>query len=99
MGPINEDDPENVTVERLTRMWEQFATYGNPNNPDDEFLAEMNWPKYDMENEYFMDIGNHLVEKQGLYLERYNIWDNMEKPSNKFQHKYGKFQHHKFSKH
>ncbi|KAL7039244.1 hypothetical protein ACKWTF_009843 [Chironomus riparius] len=82
MGPINEDDPENTTVERLTRMWEQFAIHGNPNDQDDEFLAEMNWPKYDVENEYFLDIGNHLVEKQGLYLERYHVWDNMENSSN-----------------
>ncbi|XP_070498764.1 uncharacterized protein [Chironomus tepperi] len=95
MGPINEDDPENATVERLTRMWEQFAIHGNPNNPDDEFLAEMNWPKYDEENEYFLDIGNHLVEKQGLYLERYHVWDNMEKATDKSYHKksFGMFTH------
>jgi hypothetical protein len=100
MGPINEDDPENITVERLTRMWEQFAINGNPNNPDDEFLAEMNWPLYDTEDEYFMDIGNHLVEKQGLYLERYHVWDNMEAPSEEFEHKkFGKFHHNKFPKH
>ena len=78
MGAINVDDPENFIVERLTRMWEYFAINGNPNNPDDEFLAEMNWPKYDRQDEYFLDIGNHLVEKQGLYLERYHVWDRME---------------------
>lgn len=71
-------DPENFMVERMTRIWEQFALRGNPNNASDEYLSEMNWPKHDAENEYYLDIGQHLIEKQGLYLERYTIWDNLE---------------------
>jgi acetylcholinesterase len=39
---ITESDSDNFIVERMTRIWEQFAKYGNPNNPDDEFLADMN---------------------------------------------------------
>jgi acetylcholinesterase len=75
---IEEDDPENFMVERMTRIWEQFALKGNPNNPTDEYLSEMNWPKHDVESEYYLEIGEHLVEKQGLYLERYAVWDNFE---------------------
>lgn len=37
---------------------------------------EINWPQHDLSNEYYMDIGTHMVEKNGLFLERYAIWDD-----------------------
>lgn len=70
-------DPESIMVERLTRIYEQFAWWGNPNNVTDEYLSEMNWPKHDSLSEYYMDIGTHFVEKHGLNLERYSIWDRL----------------------
>ena len=75
---IAESDPENFMVERMTRIWEQFEKYGKPNNLDDEYLADMNWPKHNLADEYFLDIGNNMIEKQGLYLERYHVWDSLE---------------------
>lgn len=65
-------------VERITRIYEQFAWYGNPNNATDEYLREMNWPKHDSVNEFYMDIGTFFVEKNGLNLERYSVWDQLE---------------------
>jgi hypothetical protein len=47
----------------------------NPNNKTDEYLNEMNWPEHSLESEYYLDIGTHLVEKRGLFLERYTVWD------------------------
>lgn len=85
---INESDPENFMVERMTRIWEQFAQKGNPNNSTDAYLSEMNWPTLDAENEYYMDIGLNLVEKQGLYLERFTVWDNLEISSANCVHKF-----------
>lgn len=35
----------------------------------------MNWPQHALSTEFYMDIGTHLVEKNGLFLERYTIWD------------------------
>lgn len=75
------EDAESLIVERMTRIWEQFAWYGNPNNLTDEYLSEMNWPKLDTVNEYYLDIGLHLVEKKGLLLERYSIWDQLDTDS------------------
>jgi acetylcholinesterase len=75
---ISESDPENFMVERLTRMWEQFAKTGNPTNEDDEYLSDLKWPKHNDEDEYYLDIGVNMVEKQGLYLERYSVWDKLE---------------------
>lgn len=75
---IRETDPDNFMVERMTRIWEQFARTGNPQKKIDTFLTDMVWPKHNHQNEYYLDIGREMVEKQGLYLERYNVWDNLE---------------------
>lgn len=42
---FNTSGPESLMVERMTRIWEQFAWTGNPNNLSDEVLSEMYWPK------------------------------------------------------
>lgn len=36
----------------------------------------MNWPQHELSSEFYMDIGTHLVEKNGLFLERYTVWDD-----------------------
>ncbi|XP_037048513.1 esterase FE4-like [Bradysia coprophila] len=71
--------PDSDVVERMTRIWEQFAWTGNPNNSTDEYLEYMIWPKHDNAAEWYLDIGNHLVEKNGLYLERFTVWDSFDK--------------------
>ncbi|KAG5680864.1 hypothetical protein PVAND_010345 [Polypedilum vanderplanki] len=75
---INITDPENLMIERMTRIWAQFAWTGNPNNYADEYIGEMRWPKYDTKDEYYMEIGQHLIEKHGLFLERFSIWDQIK---------------------
>lgn len=69
--------PESFMVERMTRIYEQFAWSGNPNNATDEYLSEMNWPKHDSLTETYMDIGTYFIEKHGLNLERYSVWDRL----------------------
>lgn len=72
-----ESDPESFMVERMTRIYEQFAWSGNPNNATDEFLSGMHWPKHDASTEFYMDIGTDFIEKHGLNLERYSVWDQL----------------------
>ena len=71
-------DPEHVTVERFTRIWQTFAETGNPNNRSDEFLAPLNWNKLDLNMENYLDFGNHMVEKSGLFLDRFAMWDEFD---------------------
>lgn len=78
---IKRTDPEDITIERMTRIWEQFARTGNPNNKSDEYLKEMNWPKHNSDTEYYLEIGQNLVEKNGMFLERYALWDKLETSS------------------
>lgn len=92
-------DPENLMVQRMTRIWENFAQTGqvqvfdrfqhclsnnfdrSPNNPEDEYLSDLQWPRHDSDDEYYLEIGNNMVEKNGLFLERYSVWDQLESSS------------------
>lgn len=47
----------------------------DPNSEADEFLKGMVWPRHDSRDEYYLDIGSNLIEKHGLALERYSVWD------------------------
>lgn len=38
----------------------------------------MTWPKHNVTHEYYMDIGANMIEKHGLFLERYAIWDQYD---------------------
>lgn len=51
----------------------------NPNNSTDLVLNELHWPVHDSEHEFYLDIGFNCTEKQGLALERYAVWDGLEK--------------------
>lgn len=53
----------------------------DPHNTTDLYLREMVWPKHSNETEYYLDIGTHLVEKHGLFLNRYAMWDALETSS------------------
>lgn len=79
---IAEADRDNIIVERLTRIWEQFAYFGNPNNDTDEYLKQMMWPKHDWIDEFYLDIGTHMIEKHGLFLERFSAWDELTSGAN-----------------
>jgi para-nitrobenzyl esterase len=66
--------PEDERLaETMSGYWVNFATSGDPNGPG---LPE--WPVYDVENEAFMEFGdtiragNHLLEKECDFFERYN---------------------------
>ena len=52
----------------------------NPNNKDDEFLNKMEWNKFELNKENYLEIGTHLVEKNGLFLERFAVWDRLFPP-------------------
>lgn len=54
------------------------SNFSNPNNQTAEYLEYMVWPKHDDVSEWYLDIGNHLVEKNGLFLERFTVWDSFE---------------------
>lgn len=51
----------------------------------------MSWPKLDLEQEYYMEIGTHMVEKHGMMLDRYTVWESMDIPGEISMGKKSKF--------
>ncbi|GAB0094319.1 Carboxylic ester hydrolase [Sergentomyia squamirostris] len=72
-------DPENLNVERMTRMWTTFAAKGNPNDSEDEYLKKMQWTPYTSTVDNYLEIGNgeNFTMREGLFAERFRIWDEL----------------------
>jgi para-nitrobenzyl esterase len=67
-------EPEDERLaETMSGYWVNFATTGDPNG-----VGLPEWPAYDNENEWFMEFGdeiragNHLLENECDFFERYN---------------------------
>ncbi|XP_022209986.2 juvenile hormone esterase [Drosophila obscura] len=72
------EDPENQMIERLTRMWWEFAAKGCPHNKNDEYLKDLHWPLYNDREKSYLEIDAQLTAKAGGFnLERYHIWDEL----------------------
>ncbi|XP_002000246.2 juvenile hormone esterase [Drosophila mojavensis] len=75
---FKESDPENLLIERLTRLWVEFARKGDPNSVTDEYLRRLQWPQYTRQNQAYLEIDTNLTPKTGnIYEERYKIWDQL----------------------
>ncbi|XP_073818499.1 juvenile hormone esterase-like [Musca autumnalis] len=75
---FKKEDPEDLVIERLSRMWYEFAKKSDPNNCTDEYLKNLKWPLYDNRNKQFLEIGNDLnVRTNGIFLERMQLWDRL----------------------
>ncbi|XP_001359929.3 venom carboxylesterase-6 [Drosophila pseudoobscura] len=75
---LKREDPENQMVERLTRMWFEFAAKGDPHNKTDEYLKDLQWPLYNDKDKSYLEIDTQLTAKTGGFnLERYQIWDEL----------------------
>ncbi|KAM7359455.1 uncharacterized protein ACRADG_012788 [Cochliomyia hominivorax] len=71
-------DPENDIIERLTRLWFEFAKKGNPNNASDDYLKSINWPLYSEDKQLYLEIGENLnVKSSANFKERYKLWDRL----------------------
>ncbi|EDV93633.1 juvenile hormone esterase [Drosophila grimshawi] len=75
---FNQTDPENLIIERLTRMWTEFARKGDPHNATDKYLCDLHWPLYNPDDRKYLEIDVNLSTKTGnINEERYRIWDNL----------------------
>lgn len=74
---FNVTDPEYTMVKKLTTMWTNFATTGNPTPHRSELLDNAHWVPYTPEKREYMDIGSQLNMKQNLYEERYSVWEKL----------------------
>uniref|UniRef100_A0A182NP54 Carboxylic ester hydrolase n=1 Tax=Anopheles dirus TaxID=7168 RepID=A0A182NP54_9DIPT len=67
-------DPENETVKRITTMWTHFANQGNPNSQE---VPNLNWLPVSSTKDNYLEIGDQLENKEGLFLERNSFWNEL----------------------
>jgi len=63
---------------RHIRLFTNFAKYGNPTPTTDDLITTL-WPKYNLENEEFLEIGDELFVKHHHNQERLKVWHEFQK--------------------
>ncbi|KAL9929053.1 juvenile hormone esterase [Glossina fuscipes fuscipes] len=74
---FTEDDDELHMAIILTKMFTAFAYKGDPNKPSDEKLRDIRWRPFSYKRQYYLDIGDNLVMRGGLNLQRYELWKRL----------------------
>lgn len=65
--------PEHKTMLRLTQLWVSFATTGVPTIEK----SEIKWPPLKTTDDVYLEIGNELQLKKGVFKERMKFWDEI----------------------
>lgn len=79
-APALPGSPSAVTKSRMTKMWTNFAKYGNP-TPEVDGLITAEWPRV-QEEQFYMDIDNELMAKKEPHAERMKMWKELDKKYN-----------------
>lgn len=74
---FNATDPEYGMMKRYTSMWTSFAKTGNPIPTENEEFRNVIWEPFTTSNKKYLEIGDDLTMKTGLYAERMNKWDEL----------------------
>lgn len=64
---------EYITVERLTKLWTDFAKTGNPTPKDNA------WKPVSENNFNYLEIGDNLEFKKDFELDEFNFWNEIYK--------------------
>ncbi|KAJ8919907.1 hypothetical protein NQ315_006436 [Exocentrus adspersus] len=62
------------TVDRYVKLFTNFAKTRNPTPEEDKVLGNVQWPKVDKQNFYYLDIGEDVTVKTGLKKSTYGKW-------------------------
>ncbi|XP_022835292.1 cholinesterase 2-like [Spodoptera litura] len=71
---IDRDSKTFQHVEKVTKLWTNFAKFGNP-TPDDSL--GVTWTPYSVANKDYLDIGNELKPGQAPDDEEVQFWENV----------------------
>ena len=75
---FKKDDPENMTVERMTAMWEHFAKSGEPIPQNNELFKNVTWERFSPEQKRYLEINKEFSMKDGLInTKRMELWDSL----------------------
>nr|AHJ81337.1 carboxylesterase [Locusta migratoria] len=74
---FNKDDPEYMTVKRMTKMWSNFVKTGNPTSEKDDTI-NCDWKPLTSSHKQYMEIGSQLTMRKGLYYhDRMSEWSKL----------------------
>ncbi|XP_055377342.1 juvenile hormone esterase [Condylostylus longicornis] len=72
-----DDDPEYRMMQKMTRMWANFAYKGDPNKNNDEYLRAMRWRPFNYRAEPYLRIGKDLQMAEFLHPDRFELWKDL----------------------
>ncbi|KAJ9585421.1 hypothetical protein L9F63_002783 [Diploptera punctata] len=67
--------PEQITSDRIVKLWTNFAKTGNPTPDDDAVLENVTWSPATDEEHNYLEIGSDLSLKQDLQPSRMEFWE------------------------
>ncbi|CAG9787598.1 unnamed protein product [Diatraea saccharalis] len=73
---IDEDSSTFKLIDNITKMWTNFAKYGNP-TPDEDLGVQ--WLPFNAEDQHYLEIGNVLVPGSGPDKDQIDLWDSIFK--------------------
>ncbi|XP_018321730.1 esterase FE4-like isoform X2 [Agrilus planipennis] len=71
------NDPESKTVDKMIKIWANFAKTGNPIPQPTSLLDNVTWVPFTEQNGKYMKIGNSLEMDKFLYEDRYKVWEDV----------------------
>ncbi|GJQ76636.1 hypothetical protein Trydic_g15496 [Trypoxylus dichotomus] len=68
---------EDITIQRMVKLWTNFAKYGNPNGCGSDANIPVDWKPIDVEKIYCLDIGKELSICINPEYDRVKFWDKI----------------------
>lgn len=76
---IKPGSQEDISIDRMIKLWTNFAKYGNPTPEEDELLQNIKWPSTSDESLTYLEIGNSLSIGSNPDQTRIQFWDEIYK--------------------
>lgn len=70
---------EDVTIQRMVKLWTNFARFGDPNVKEFDKNISTRWDPIERGKFHFLDIGNDISAGVDPDYERIRFWDNIYK--------------------
>lgn len=70
---------EDISIRRVTKLWANFARYGNPNPIKSVPFINVQWPPVKEGQLNFLDIGENLTVGVNPEAKRMEFWDEIFK--------------------
>nr|XP_022900924.1 esterase FE4-like [Onthophagus taurus] len=76
--PVEENSYEDKTIQRMVKLWTNFAKNGNPNNLDGEnALINIEWKPIEKDKLHFINIGDELTVGINPDKEGTDFWEEV----------------------